>query len=239
MFKSLSTVTIIPSLFFAITACGGNQGTQPHDMSQVQHEQAAQQEEQAAGGHADQHDPGATEVTKECGGRGACWTSRSNPTAQHKEDAEKHRELAAQHRAASAALAQAEASACVGIDDEDRDMSPFYHREDISSVKPLEVYGPGSGKQRTIKTTGATIVFRAVPGLTAEWLQREVDCHIARASSMGHNMTEMSYCPLMLKGVTAKVSSAGNGFAVEVSSDDSATAKEILRRAQALGATAQ
>ncbi len=239
MFKSLSTVTIVPSLFFAITACGGNQGTQPHDMSQAQHEQAAQQEEQVAGGHGEQHDPSATEETKTCGGRGACWTSSSNPTAQHKEDAAKHRELAAQHRAASADLAQAEAKACVGIDDDDRDMSPFYHREDISSVTPLQTYAGGTGKQRVVKANGATVVFRALPGLTAEWLQREVDCHIARASSMGHNMSEMSYCPLMLKGVTAKVSSTGSGFAVEVSSEDSTTAKEILRRAQALGPTAQ
>jgi len=239
MFKSPSTIAIIPSVFFAALACGGNQGTQPHDMSQAQHEQAAQQEDQASEGHATQHDPTAAAETTRCTPKGVCWTSRSNPTAQHSADAAKHRELAAQHRAGSAALAQAEAKACVGIDEEDRDISPFYHREDISSVKPLDVQGTGTGKQRTVKTMGASIVFRAVPGLTAEWLQREMDCHMARAASMGHSMSEMSYCPAMLKGVTAKVSSTGDGFAVEVSSEDSETAKEVLRRAQALVATAQ
>jgi flagellin-like hook-associated protein FlgL len=38
----------------------------------------------------------------------------------------------------------------------------------------------------------------------------------------------------MLKGVKAKVTSAGNGFAINVPSDDAATAAEIKRRAQAL-----
>jgi hypothetical protein len=47
-------------------------------------------------------------------------------------------------------------------------------------------------------------------------------------------MPEMSYCPLMLKGAKANVTSAGNGFAINVSSDDAATAGEIKRRAQSL-----
>jgi hypothetical protein len=89
--------------------------------------------------------------------------------------------------------------------------------------------------RRTVKkTTGADIIFRAVPGMTAEWLQRIVDCHLARASAVGHDMPEMSYCPLVLKNVTAKVTSTGSGFAVAVTSEDPETVKEIIRRANAL-----
>jgi hypothetical protein len=47
-------------------------------------------------------------------------------------------------------------------------------------------------------------------------------------------MPEMSYCPLVLKNVSAKVSSTGSGFAVDVTSDDQDTVKEIIRRANAL-----
>jgi hypothetical protein len=49
-------------------------------------------------------------------------------------------------------------------------------------------------------------------------------------------MPEMLYCPLALKGVQATVSSAGDALAVRVTSDDTATAQEILRRAQMLQA---
>jgi hypothetical protein len=51
---------------------------------------------------------------------------------------------------------------------------------------------------------------------------------------MGFNMPEMATCPLSVKGAKAKVGSTGNGFAVTVESDDSGSAQEILRRAQAL-----
>ena len=47
-------------------------------------------------------------------------------------------------------------------------------------------------------------------------------------------MPEMSYCPLELKGVKAKVTSTGTGFAVNVSADDAATVTEIQKRANSL-----
>jgi hypothetical protein len=213
--------------------CAADPGTQPHDMSAAQHEAMAKNEESAAAGHAEQHDPGATKATEVCPSKGGCWTSTSNPTAQHGDDAKHHHELAAKHRAAAAALTDAEKGACGGISDDDRDISPFHHREDIQSVSVL-TETVKTGKGSTKKEVGATVVFRAVPGMSAEWLQRVVDCHLARASAAGHDMPEMSYCPLMPKGVKAKVTSAGNGFAVNVSADDAATVAEIKKRAQAL-----
>ena len=226
-----ATLTVcLSALMFS---CAADPGTQPHDMSATQHEAMAKQEEQAGDAHADQHDPHAKEATQTCSGKGGCWTSVSNPTAQHAEDAEKHRKLAKEHRAASQALASAEASACSGISDDDRDISPFYHREDIVSVAPYSE-NVKSGKGSTSKVVGTTVVFRALPGMTAEWLQRVVDCHLARASAMGHNMPEMDYCPLEPKGVKAKVTSVGNGFAVNISADDDATVAEVKKRAEGL-----
>jgi hypothetical protein len=229
----LSIMSLVASTAALMLGCAADPGTQPHNMSQAQHEAMASNEEKAAEGHADQHDPNATATKKQCGGKGGCWTSTSNPTAQHADDAKKHHELAHKHRAAAATLSSAEASACVGISDDDRDMSPFYHREDIASVSPL-VEEVKTGKGTTRKEVGSTIVFRALPGLTAEWLQRVVDCHLARAAAVGHDMPEMGYCPLELKGVKAKVTSTGSGFAVNVSADDAATVAEIQKRANAL-----
>src|SRR6266545_1092843 len=174
----------LPLVSALFVACAADPGTRAHDMSAAQHETAAKNEEQASGQHAAQHDSNATKTTVHCAKGDVCWTSRSNPTEQHRVDAARHRELAAKHRAAGATLTQAEAQACAGIAEEDRDISPFYHREDIASVKPLEKEVQ-IGKQINKKVTGAVVVFRAVPGLTAEWLQREVNCHIARAASLG------------------------------------------------------
>jgi hypothetical protein len=186
-------------------------------MSQAQHEQAAAGHEQAA----------------RCGdSQRPCWTWLTNPTEAQKADAERHRKMAADHRAAAQALRDAESRACVGIPDVDRDMSPFDHREDISAVAPVRTLV--GAKQQTMVLTGAVVTFRAVPGMTAEWLQRVVDCHLARNASVGFDMPEMTYCPLTIKSVRAKVSSMGSGFAITVESDDPAAAKEVLRRSQAL-----
>ena len=213
-------------------ACAADPGTHPHDMSAASHEAMAKQEDQAAAEHSKQFDPSAQGTAESCG-RGGCWTSTTNPTKEHAADAQRHRELAAKHRAASSALAQAEAQACAGISPDDRDISPFYHREDIKSVSPL-VDQIRQGKNVVDKRVGATVVFRALPGMTAEWLQRLVDCHLARAAAAGHAMPEMDYCPLELNGVTAKVASAGDGFAVSIRASDDATVDAVVKRAEAL-----
>ncbi len=211
-----------------------------NSMSTTRHETVAAQEDREAAAHARQYDPGATKT--EClapGGRRSqivCWTSSTNPTAEHLREARRHHERAAAHRAASQELRDAEARACVGIPEDDRDMSPFAHREDIDGVDPLyTLLGSRSGGSRAV---GAAVRFRAVPGMTPEWLQRLVDCHLARSAAMGYDMPEMNYCPLMLKGVTATVISTGRGFAIEVRSDSVEIATEIRRRAEALVAPA-
>ena len=78
------------------------------------------------------------------------------------------------------------------------------------------------------------MTLNAVRGLTQEWLQRLVNCHLARNAAVGHEMPEMPYCPLVPRGATAQVRSVGDGFAVDIQADDSDAAGEILRRAQAL-----
>lgn len=114
-------------------------------------------------------------------------------------------------------------------------MSPFAHREDIVSVVALRERVLGVGDEAPQEhVVGATVLFRATPGMTAEWLQRIVDCHLARNAALGHDVPEMSYCPLVLPGVTARARSTRGGFAIDVRADDRDTADEVLRRAQAL-----
>lgn len=231
--KYISSLSLAAGVGALLLACAADPGTKPHDMSTAQHEAMAKNEDAAASGHAEQHEPATKQETTKCSGRTGCWTSVSNPTAQHADDGKRHRELAQKHRGAAAALVDAEARACSGLAEDDRDISPFYHREDIMSVAPYtETLKAGKGTSQ--KEVGVTVVFRAVPGMTAEWLQRAVDCHLARAAAMGHEMPEMDYCPLVPKGAKAKVTSAGSGFAINVFAEDAAAVAEIKKRAAAL-----
>jgi hypothetical protein len=239
--KTVFLTAVGLSFFSVALGCGSAAGTEPHAMSASDHEAMASQEEKSSETHGVQYDPAASATKKACAvGRGAaCWTSTTNPTAQHEKDSAHHRELAAQHRAGSEALRNAEASACSGVPEEDRDESPFDHPDDIRSVSPLRE-DVKLGKSNAPRMAGAEVVFAAVPGMTAEWLQRVVDCHLARNAAIGHETAagDMPYCPLTLRGAQARVRSVGDGFAVAIRSDDTATAEEILRRAESLRAGA-
>ncbi len=216
---------LISTLVLA-SGCASTPGARPEENSVAGHEHMAQQEEAEAAALAENCRRGTPPPG------GVCWTSTGNPTADVLKREALHRKMAAEHRAASQALRDAEQRACVGISAPDRDTSPFQHREDIESVESIDT--PVSGKSGGFRASGVTIRVRAVPGMTAEWLQRVVDCHIARNASMGYAMPEMSDCPLMLKNATATVTSTGRGFAVAIRSDDVDTVHEIRRRAEAL-----
>jgi hypothetical protein len=229
------TRLVLPvALASALGACGGTPGAQPHDMSVAQHEAMARNAEQGAALHQSQYNPDASVSETRCNPRSTtCWTSTSNPTAAHLDEAARLRKEAADHRAASQALRDAEARACAGLSDDDRDISPFAHREDVASVEPLYA-NVTSGRGQYARMLGAVVTFRAVPGMSAQWLQRVVDCHLARNAALGHESPEMPYCPLVPKGVTATVAPTSTGFAVAVQSDDVNTANDVLRRARML-----
>lgn len=214
-----------------LAGCGASAGTQPHDMSTRGHEDVARTEENAATLHERYAEGTARgpnpnpQVTLLSGGTtcppsefAVCWGGSS--TDVHLAEAEVHRKAAADHRAASRALREAERTACVGIPDEDRDTSPFEHREDVASVE--------------MRGDGALVSFRAVPRLTEQRLRHLIDCHLARNAALGHAVPEMPACPLVPAGVSATVSSTPAGLAVTLRSDDRATVRDVQRRVQML-----
>ena len=194
-------ITMTLSAVLATTAaCASTPKAKPHDMSAAQHEEMAKGEEGASKEHLAQYAPAASKETKTCGVKAGqpCWTSEKNPTAEHAADWQQHQKAAADHRAASQALRDAEARVCVGLPEADRDMSPFDHREDISGVDELR--GPVGPKGAAPRVEGSIVHFRAVQGMTAQWLQRVVDCHLARNAALGHQAADMPSCPLFPKG---------------------------------------
>jgi hypothetical protein len=220
----LNIVWVFAALAFA--GCASTPGARPEENSAAGHEAAARQHEAEAAAVAETCKRGTPPAGT------VCWTSVTNPNPHVLKEVAIHEKMAADHRAASQALREAEARACAGVSERDRDESPFAHREDIEGVDTIA--SPVSGKGGGFRLSGASVRFRAVPGMTTEWLQRVVDCHMARNAAMGYAMPEMSYCPLMLKDATATVSSTGRGFAIAIRSDSVDTATEIKRRAEAL-----
>lgn len=214
------------SLFAVSAFAVGCATVRPEDHSAAEHEALATQEDKQAAALSERCKQGAPPGD-------VCWSSTTHPTAAQLKRTEQHRRMAAEHRAAAQSLRSAEAQACIGVPDRDRDQSPFDHREDIVSVEEL-FDRTLSGKNPVTRPAGATITFRAVPGMTAEWLQRVIDCHLARNAAMGWDMPEMTYCPLTVKGAKATVTSTGIGFAVTVRADEFEAVAEIIRRAKAL-----
>ena len=217
----------LPWLFLA-AACAPGPGRHPSLPATGEPIAAANQGETSEA----REDPEGLSDRTPCG-EPVCWTSTWNPSLEQARQMDELRHAAAMFRTTARPLTAAEDRACAGLDQEERDVSPFYHRDDIVSVRP------SSEKARTekgtyVRTTGARVQFRAVPGLTAERLRLQVSCQMARAAAAGYDMPETSYCPLWLSGIEAAVFVMGNGFAVEITAEDAQTVDEIVRRAFAL-----
>lgn len=193
-----------------LAACAG---PKPQPLSAEEHLAQAEHHERKAEEHEGKHH--------------LDWT----PTPGWEAEAARYREFAAKHRTASAALRDAEARACAGIEDDDRDESPFVHKADILEVQEINVT---EGKQLTTRRRGASIVVRAVGGLTAQWLQRLVDCRVAENAALGYDVPEFPDDPLAVPGVTTSVTALSNAFAVNIEHDTQDRAREIQRRASLL-----
>ena len=148
-----------------------------------------------------------------------CYSTR-RPFAPEELAAEQQRHEAAVHFRVSQSLLDAETHACQGVPAIDREESPFAYRDDIRAL----VFLPD----------GARVGFRSIRGLTVEWLQHVVGCHLAMADALGHDVPGRAYCLLVPRGATAKVTPWGDGYFIEVRSNDQAAAAEIIRRARAL-----
>jgi len=216
----------------AVAGCAGSR-TGPPGMTWIEHRTAAERAEQTARRHAARYDPGAVREVRRCAKPNVCWTSRANPSRQHLSKAARYRRLAAEHRRASAALLEAERRACARAEQRGRDIDPFRQPDEIVAVERVHEAVERRGR-RELRLRGSRIVFRRAPGVTAERLGLEVECQLARAATLPESAREEVDSPLALAGVNALVAPAAEGVALEVTSADSETAREIQRRAEAL-----
>ena len=99
----------------------------------------------------------------------------------------------------------------------------------IVSVAPYQVE-ERSGHNVFQQVRGAQIFIAAEPGLTAEWLQLNLQRHVTAMQGPA----AMPDCAFDLSNVRVDVASAGSGFWVRLIAPDTKSGEELLRRAQLL-----
>jgi hypothetical protein len=206
----------------------------PPEMSVEAHEAVATAADSSARANVEQVLTEAPSKPTPCDGSTApCWTVTESSATRQLEEAQALHRIANEHREVAVALHDAEASACGGVAAGDRDISPLTRREDITSTGRL--MGRTVAKSPTDEPRGAFVTIRAVRGLTRQYLQRVLECHLARNASMGYGVHRGD--PQAIQGASVAVDSLGDGFRIELSSDDWDTAREIMRRTLALPRT--
>jgi hypothetical protein len=158
------------------------------------------------------------------------WSARIAPSSAQVAELESLRSAARTRRLESLALREAEDSVCAGMADDDRDVSPFFYRQDIVDVQPLRA--PAGSRPGRLE--GTVVTFRRVEGLTPQRLQRLLDCQIARDTALEYVMPETPWCPLAVRGVLPHVVEGDRGLDVRLVSGDRDAAAEAYVRAVAL-----
>jgi hypothetical protein len=151
-------------------------------------------------------------------------------TAVHEHWAAEHeRNEAKRDRQAAANLVETELHSCQGIPERERQHSPFAHKSSIASV---EAYREG-GKLR-----GVRISFKPVRGLTAEWLERDIQCQQARYATLGQPADYLPRDPTLVPNAHVGVSDVDHHIEVLVIAPDGDSGQLAFQRAQDLLAPA-
>jgi len=126
-----------------------------------------------------------------------------------------------------------EQSKCGGVTD-DAAVSEILSGRSIESVSPLYVT---AGDERSVTVLqGVVLMVRPTPGETAEWLGRALECHSAKIAARQGAAIAAGNDPFAPSGSMPSIAvrSAGDGFRIEITSQVTDEARDILSRAQAL-----
>ena len=122
--------------------------------------------------------------------------------------------------------------ACYGVPASQWDGAPLVDSHTLRGVQEIKPDAPVSEAETVVPRAGARLLLRATPGMTAEWMQRIAECHMAQVAAAP--AWTLSSSPLDVKGALVSVQSSGDGFAVDITSPDLNVAHDILARARGL-----
>jgi hypothetical protein len=111
----------------------------------------------------------------------------------------------------------------------------------IESVEPLYTSSPDAKSGSETRLHGAVIRVRTSQGVTAQWLDRALECHSARRLLQHASGEKLASDPFWLPGrmVDIDAEPARDAFEVAVRGESTDDAQEILIRANAYVATNQ
>jgi len=133
----------------------------------------------------------------------------------------------------AAPLAAPMPSVCQGVPDAERYVWLLTNRQGVLAIGEIKPEESMVESMPSDPRAGARVLLAAGPGMTAEWLERIGECHIAQNAARGNPQGAVT-SPLDVKGAEVRVRSVGDGFAVDITSYDWKEGREILRRARAL-----
>jgi hypothetical protein len=119
---------------------------------------------------------------------------------------------------------------------EEATLAPVLDGTAIESVEPLYSSVVGAKTGQVSELHGSSIKVRALPGVTAEWLTQALECHTARRALGSLPSTGGPNDPFWLPGqlVHIDVTSAHDGFRVDVHASGPAEGQQVLDRARAV-----
>ncbi len=154
-----------------------------------------------------------------------CWDSGEEVSAHRRYLAEHEQQLAQDERRTAANLVEAELAACRGLPVHEIEHSPFAHRKEIAEVIPHRETG-------TLR--GVRIVFKPVPGLTADWMRQAITCHRARFERMGEPAIYLPEDPTLVARAITTVELHSGHIEVMIETGDDTSAQVALDRAMDL-----
>jgi hypothetical protein len=99
----------------------------------------------------------------------------------------------------------------------------------VISVVPYTV-DEHSGRNIYQRLRGAQVFIQAEPGMSREWLQLNLERHLAALTGPA----AMPDCAFDIDNVRLDVTAAGSGYWVRLIAPDTKSGEEVLRRAQLL-----
>jgi hypothetical protein len=126
-----------------------------------------------------------------------------------------------------------------GPDLDEKALGPILDGKLVQDVEPLYASVESAKNGSDSELRGVTIRLEALPGVTAEWLDRALECHSARRVLGRVPMSSVPNDPFWLPGnvVDIDAQSARDGFLVAVRVDTPDVAREIVARGNAFAAT--
>jgi len=154
-----------------------------------------------------------------------CWDAGEEVAEHHRYVAEREQQLAQAERRTATRMVENEITSCRGLANRELEHSPFAHRRDIEAVIPHREAGV---------VRGVRIVWRPVPGLSAQWMRKTIACHRARFERMGEPAIYLPDDPTLVAGATVTVEQRKGHLEVLIETSDDMNGEVALERAREL-----